>query len=146
MEIDVIYSQQDDKFMFLKGLLKLAKVDGNISSEEMGFLSDISVGFGLSEENIEKLKQASCYDLDSDEGKKFFKLSFSNKAQSIFFIKEAIQLCYIDGKYDDCEKNAIKDIAREIGLSDSTLNKVDEWVCEGIEWKERGDKLIYLED
>lgn len=146
MLIDAIYDCQADKVMFLKGLIRVSKVEGELSEEEILFLHNVAVGIGVSEKNIKILETAVGYELDSEIGKKFFELSFDSKKKSIFFLEEAIQLCYIDDVYHEKEQNEIRVIANEVGISLDTVIAIEQWGLEGIKWKERGESLLSLEE
>ena len=143
--LNSIYVTQEDKFNFVKGLIRISKSDGNIGEEEIAFMKSVAAGMGLTEENIKLLQAAAEYDLATDQGKEFFKLQFSTKYQGIFFLREAVQLCNIDGVYHDSEKDEIKIITQELNISLSTLKEIEDWVIEGMKWRERGDALLELE-
>jgi hypothetical protein len=72
-------------------------------------------------------------------------ISFDSKKQSLFFLKEGIQLGYIDGNYDTEEKQVIYKIADKLGISKDSVEKIEKWVLEGMEWVQRGEKLLDLE-
>ena len=126
--------------------LIMKKRNGSIlSEEEISFMKSVATGMGLIEENIQLLQNASEYDLYSDLGKEFFSLQFETKYQSVFFLREAVQLCYIDGVYHESEKKEIEKITEELGVSLTTLKEIEDWVVDGMKWRERGDALLDLE-
>ena len=52
----------------------------------------------------------------------------------------------MDGKYSPEERNEIKSIGTEADISNETINKIEEWVERGSNWRIEGDKLLELED
>lgn len=140
-----IYVTQDEKFNFVKGLIRISKSDGNIGEDEIAFMKGVAAGMGLTEENIKLLQDSAEYDLASEQGKEFFKLQFATKYQGLFFLREAVQLCHIDGVYHDNEKEAIKNITQELNISLSTLKEIEDWVVEGMLWRAKGDLLLSME-
>lgn len=143
--LNSVYETQENKFNFVKGLIRISKCDGYISEEEVSFMKSVAIGMGLIEENIQLLQNAAEYDLSSDLGKEFFALEFETKYQSVFFLREAVQLCYIDGLYHEHEKNEIQKITEELGISLTTLKAIEDWVADGMKWRERGNALLDLE-
>ena len=62
----------------------------------------------------------------------------------MFFLVEAVQLCWVNDEYSDAEKREIHQIAKEVGISKEALKAVEDWVYEGMEWNKRGDELLNL--
>lgn len=126
------------KINFMKGIINLAKVEG-IHENEIVLFNQAMAALGLSEETILELD-----DLIRDE-ENIVEVEFDSKKQGLFFLKEGIQLCYVDGHYGDKEKELIREKAFKLGISLEHVHKIEEWVLEGIEWSNRGDQLLELE-
>lgn len=89
--------KKNDKINYLKGLIRLVKADGIIADEEVEYINIAAVGMKLDEDSIAKINE--CWN-----SSKKISVEFSTKITAMFFIQEAIQLCEVDGSYDEAEK------------------------------------------
>lgn len=135
-DLQTLYPTNEERLNFIKGLVRVARSDTKITSEEEIFFINASKSVGLEDSQIQDLKQAL---VDSSI---LLPLSFSNKEQSVFLLKEAIQLCFIDGHYAESEKEEIYHIAKDIDVPLSAVVALEEWVQEGMKWTQRGDALL----
>ena len=71
-------------------------------------------------------------------------ITFNDSKSCMFFVTQAVQLCYADGKYETSEQKEMLAICKEMGISEESLHKVEKWVEEGIEWNNRGMGLLNL--
>lgn len=120
---------------FMKGLIRLAKADGNISQEESQYFIGAANSMGLSEQQIEDMKEY----MSSQEK---LPVSFGSMAEKVLFFREAIQLCAIDIAYTQEEKEEIRKIAGELNVSMDLIEEIEKWVEEGMSWKRQGDELV----
>lgn len=88
-------------------------------------------------------KAADAMGLGEEEQKLINEMKDSR--EKMFFLIQAVQLCWIDNKYVDSEQKEMRTIANELGISMGALEKVEKWVSEGIEWNTKGNKLLELE-
>ena len=131
-----VYQSENSRMNFMKGCVRLAKCDGVISAEEQQFFINAGTNLDLDNKNIQKLTSLM------NNSEKKIPVNFENKRQSLFFFREGIQLCHVDGKYDDPEKKEIAAIAKELGIKSSEIKKLEKWVIDGMEWVKIGDKLL----
>ena len=145
MELTAMYVTEEERVSFLKGMVRLARIDGVVEEEERLFFRNLLVAMSISEENTTKLENALDADMESAEVKNYLGVSFTTKKQAIFFLEEAIQLCYIDGVYHEKEQAEIRLLTKELNVSAETLDKIEKWVQEGIAWQAKGEVLLSLE-
>ena len=62
----------------------------------------------------------------------------------MFFIVQAVQLCWIDDDYVEVERIEMRTISNELNISLKSLEKVEAWVEEGMKWNKKGDELLKL--
>lgn len=137
--IEYILDSKASKMNFMNGLILLAQADGVIDNQEEQFFINAATGLGLQDEEIRLLKE-------NIENNAFsIKINFVNKKQTLFFIKEAMQLSYLDNNYSIEERNIIEEIAKLNSISKSSIEVIENWVIEGIQWKSSGEKLLDLE-
>ena len=134
-------SSEKEKVEFVKGIIRLAKVDQKIALEEKSFLDELVVRIGLDSKYIPEFRKL----LFSKDDLSTIKVSFDNKKKSILFLKEAIQLCKVDGEYHEKEKAEIDKIAKEMGVSANAVKEIEDWADKGIQWQKDGIKLLNLE-
>lgn len=138
MEICEILQSEESRLSFLLGLAFIAKIDGVVDDEEKFFFNNAAESLFLSPSSIQMLQDAWATD-DCQN------LKFSGKIEKIFFLREAVQLCHVNGGYTEEEKEAICKLALHLGVADSTVNAIEEWANKGMAWKTFGDKLLRLE-
>lgn len=131
----VAFETNKDKLNYLKGLIRIAKSDRNIDPEEKRYYLIAASNMQLSNEEIQEIDS-----LWNENDK--INISFSTRYDELFFLQEAIQLSFIDGKYDAAEKEEIKLIAKEWGIAQEDLDEIQAWVIEGLEWKKRGEDML----
>lgn len=139
MNINEILNTYDSRINFMKGIVSLAKVDGLIDADEHNFFINAMTTLNISSEDINELSKALT-DKNIDK-----EIKFDNKKQSLFFLKEAIQLCYCNNVYSVEEQELIKEFANKLNLSEETLKVIENWALEGFMWAKKGEELLELE-
>lgn len=137
MDINSILLTKESKINFLRGIIRIAKCDGVKDEKELIFYHQAAVALGLDEESIKVLDE----DWDNENKAKIF---FESTCEKMFFFIQGIQLCWIDGRYDSKERQEIRNLAEELDISCDAIEKVEDWVKEGIEWNNKGEKLLQL--
>ena len=136
-----LYQTQEDRIMFMHGLIRLAKADGIVDETEIDFFKQAAYNFGIDPDAVEQLY----IELTTDNVELDYKeMSFDSKKKSLFFLREAIQLCYIDSEYSDEEQLEIRNIANELDISFDAVDKIEAWVLRGFEWQKEGELLLDL--
>lgn len=132
---DILKSNQAKK-EFIKGLIRLAKADGEISQEEQQYFLSAAVSIGLQEAQITEISE-------SLSASTTIQLHFDTEMEKLLLFREGIQLCAVDESYDENEKTEVRLMATELGISEDAILRIEAWVQEGMEWKRRGDKLLH---
>ena len=135
MDMYAILHTKDSKINFLKGLIRIAKCDSVIDDNEQRFYNQAAYTMGLGQEDVQLLEE--CRNM---EGK--IDIFFESSKEKMFFLTQAVQLCWIDGEYTDSEKVEIHCLAEEMGISQSALEAVEDWAYEV--WNKKGDELLLL--
>ena len=135
-DLTTIFDTEESKFNFLKGLIYLAKADGNVDDQERNFFLNAAANLNINEKYINKLNSL----FDTEEYA--IELEFSNRVQGRLLLQEGIQLCYLDGKYDIEEQAIIAHMGELLQIDDDTIEKIENWVLEGIQWRERGYAML----
>ncbi|MBD5507482.1 MAG: hypothetical protein HDR05_05415 [Lachnospiraceae bacterium] len=137
MEIKEVLQTREARVNFLKGLIRLAQADGIVDENEFVFYRQVAVVLELGEAEVE------CLEKLKDETNEIT-FHFETDREKMFFLVQAVQLCWVDNDYSDTERNEIRDMCQEMGISVEALEKVEQWVSEGMEWNKRGEALLEL--
>ena len=138
--LEEVYNTTEAKMNFMKGLIAVIKADQIIEESEEEFFYNFSKEFGLSERDINKLADLlASNDLD-------LSVDLQDYNQKIIFIKEALQLAYVDGIYHHHENEVIYALAEKLDLEKKVVRELEEWTSDGIKWYRKGLELFNLED
>ena len=135
-----VYPSQESQLSFLRGCVCLAQANGVIDDTERAFFTDAASGMGLSAELQQKVGEWLNSKLDPND------VVFDTKRQALFFIREALQLCYLDGHFSEEERSCLNGIRQRVGISRASFEYVEDWVKEGLAWRQEGELLLGLED
>lgn len=137
MNIKEILQTKEARISFLKGLIRLAIADGVVDEREFAFYRQAAIALELGEEDILALEKVK-----SDGNA--ITLEFETDREKMFFLIQAVQLCWVDNNYSEAEQNELRSICREIAISEEALKAVEAWAQEGVEWNKRGETLLEL--
>ena len=126
---------KEDKVNYLKGLIRMAKVDGKVLESEKEYYSSVINGMNLSDSEVDSLN-------DLWESTNEIDLSFTSKKEALFFIQSAIQISMVDEDYDVTDKKEIRKIADELNVESTAVSAIEAWVEEGLAWRKKGEDII----
>lgn len=137
MDIKEILVTKEAKVNFLRGLIRLANANGCVDESEFVFYRQTAVALGLDEREIVDLER-----LGGVDSKICF--NFETDKEKMFFLVQAVQLCWVDNDYSMPEREDMRNICQELNISIEALEAVEKWAYEGIEWNRRGKALLEL--
>ncbi|MDE6212410.1 MAG: hypothetical protein K2M70_02875 [Lachnospiraceae bacterium] len=137
MEIKEVLQTREARVNFLRGLIRLAQTDGIVDENEFVFYRQVAVVLDLGESEVESLEKLK------DETNEIT-VNFETDREKMFFLIQAVQLCWVDNNYSDMEREELRDMCQEMSISVEALEKVEQWVSEGMEWNKRGEALLEL--
>ena len=138
-EIAAVYPDEESRLTFIRGCVCMAQSDGEVDPDEQAFFLQAAVGMGLSPQQVQRVSSWLSKTQPAET------IAFDNKRQTVFFLKEAMQMAFLDGSYDETERAAMRTIAANGGVSLATIEAIEDWVTEGIDWREQGEALLELE-
>lgn len=68
--------------------------------------------------------------------------TFNNMVSRVIVLQELLRLSHLDGFFSDDEQSAILDLAAMMKIPMSMLERVDQWVQDGISWSMRGEDIL----
>ena len=128
---------ENEKIVFLRVLVHLAKADGCFDENEKAFVRDIAFNLGVSEDKIDEVFQ-SVSEQDLIEGVSCIK----NRQVALQLIKEACLLANSDGDLSEEEVVFIGKIGQAMGVELEKIEQISQWVVDRIIWLEEG-KIIF---
>lgn len=132
---------EEDRAAFAKIMAYLAQIDGEVSLEEKQVMDDMIYAWKLDKNSIyeiyEILEKGSSLDLLLGK--------FKNPKSRYLLIQELITLAHIDGNYNEQEKRTIDKISSKLRVSKKRMGSLEQWVKDGIAWRNRGVELIKSE-
>lgn len=137
MDIKEILQTKSARINFLKGLMRLANADGIVDENEFAFYRQAAIALELDEDEILDLEKVK-----SEEHE--ITLDFDTDREKMFFLIQAVQLCWVDHNYSEAEQKELRSICQQIDISEEALRSVEAWAQEGVEWNKRGEALLEL--
>lgn len=128
---------QEEKVVFLKILVALARSDGNFDDNEKALIKDIAVIFNIHKDQAETILEEISDDQLVNEASKI-----KNRAAALQLIKEACLLANSDGDLSEREVVLIGKIGQAMGVELDKIEQISQWVIDRIVWLEEG-KLIF---
>ncbi len=124
----------DEKRALVKTMAYFAHIDGKVTPEEAELLEKAAETSGLDAKEAWK-------DVASGGIEKELACLRTDKSKRIV-IQELIALGYADGRYFQLEKEAVNRVASILGLDRETVERIESWVRQGVEWSGKGYGLI----
>lgn len=138
MRMEEVLVSKEAKFNFIKGIIRVAKSDGQLDEAEWGYYSKVANSMGFDEQELNELRK--CW-VSTEK----LVITFNSVKEKLFFFTQVIQLCWIDQSYTEEEKREIKLLQEELEIKPESISAIEEWVYEGITWNKKGDLLLDLE-
>ena len=132
MEFREIIKTNESKQNFLKGMIQFAKIDGVVTEEEVAYFMSAADSLGLNHNIVIEYIESN----DSN-------ISFETDLEKLLFMREAIQICYVDNRYDVKEKELVEKFSKDFEFSKEIVKTIENWVEDGMAWKKRGDDMLF---
>lgn len=128
----------EDRVPFVKFMAYIAQVDSAVTPEEKQVIDNVLMAWNLSEDIVREV-----YDvLENGADLEALCGQFKNRKSGYLLVQELITLAILDGCYDETERSAVIKIATCLGVSRSRMEELEQWVRDGVEWREKGLALI----
>lgn len=140
MENDMSYlseMSEDDRVIFLKVLMRLAKADGNVDEGEEAFIAELMKAFEIPQSRENEVRSNASDDDVVQEAKKI-----ENRRTAMELVKEMCMLANSDGDLSDRETLLIGRVGKAMGLELEKIEQIGQWVIDRIVWLEEG-KIIF---
>lgn len=133
----VTQMSEEEKIIFLKILVALARCDNDFDNEEKAFIKDSAIVFGLTKEHVDEILAPMSNDEVIESASKI-----TNRQAALQLVKEACLLANSDGNLSDDEIVLIGKIGQAMNIELEKIEEISQWVVDRIVWLERG-KIIF---
>ena len=136
MENDMSYlseMSEDDRVIFLKALVRLAKADGQVDDGEKKFIGELARVFEIPAARAAEIRAAANDDAVIKE---------VNRRTAMELVKEMCMRANSDGDLSDRETLLIGRVGQAMGLELEKVEQIGQWVIDRIVWLEEG-KIIF---
>lgn len=130
---------EDQRIAFMKALASLANADGKLDKEEIEFIKDVAVIYGVPETRVQEILQISNVDEVVDAVK-----VIDNRRAALELIKEMCVLAHTDNELSDSEVLLIGRVGQAMGVELEKIEQISQWVIDRVIWLEEA-KLIFEE-
>lgn len=140
MNMNILSKLNDNqRIAFMKALASLANADGKLDKEEVEFIKDVAVIYGVPENRVEEILQVSNVD-DVVNAVKII----DNRRAALELIKEMCILAHADDELTDDEVLLIGRVGQAMGVELEKIEQISQWVIDRVIWLEEA-KLIFEE-
>jgi tellurite resistance protein len=122
---------RDERMAMMELLAYLAKTDGKITEVNQEVLREYA-----------ELLEVDPPEIDSDITPEELVPQFQSPASRVVVLQEVFRLANLDGVFTIGEESAIIDIASLMGFPMEFVQRVEQWVLDGLDWTLTGEKLI----
>ena len=124
----------EEKRALVKTMAYFAHIDGDITPEEAELLVKAAEKCGMDAKDAWK-------DIASGSLEQELACLRTDMCKRIV-VQELIALGYADGRYFQLEKEAVNRVASILSLDRETVERIESWVRQGVEWSRKGYGLI----
>lgn len=130
---------ENQRVAFMKALASLANIDGKLDEQELEFIKEVAVAYGISKQRVSEILQVK----NIDEVVENVKI-INNRRAALELIKELCVLAHADNELTDSEIVLIGKIGQAMGVELEKIEQISQWVIERVIWLEEA-KLIFEE-
>lgn len=130
---------ENQRVAFLKAFSRLASSDGVLDEDEVKFIKNIAVTYGVPEKRVDEILK-----IDSDEEIIEAVKQIDNRRAALELIKEMCILAHADDVLSDEETLLIGKVGMAMGVDLDKIEQISNWIIDRIIWLEEA-KIIFEE-
>jgi len=121
----------DERMAMMELLMYLAKTDGKMPELYHDVLREYA-----------EILEVDLREIDGDLTPEELVPQFQSPSSRVVVLQEVFRLAQLDGIFTIGEESVILDIASLMGFPMDFVQRVEQWVIEGMEWTLRGEQLL----
>ena len=129
----------NQKIAFMQALASLTNADGKLDPEEIEFIKNVAVIYGVPEARVQEILSAK----NADEVVDAVKI-IDNRRAALELVKEMCILAHADNELTDDEVLLIGRVGQAMGVELEKIEQISRWVIDRVIWLEEA-KLIFEE-
>lgn len=130
---------EEQRVAFMKAFVRLANSDGKLDEDEIDFIKNIAITYGIPKERTQDVLSAN-----SDEDVVKAVKIIDNRRAALELIKEMCILAHADDNLSDKETLFIGQVGMAMGVDLDKIEQISNWVIDRIIWLEEA-KIIFEE-
>jgi tellurite resistance protein len=123
--------QPEEQRVMLELLIYLAKADGTVADIEQEIL-----------QNYATLVEVDFSSLDGNLTPEILIPKLTSPVSRAVVLQELLRLSHLDGVFSQGEGKALLNVADRMGFPVDLVQRLDEWVVDGLKWVWRGEDLL----
>ncbi|MEC7602072.1 MAG: TerB family tellurite resistance protein, partial [Candidatus Thermoplasmatota archaeon] len=132
---------QNERFAYAKLLAFIAKIDNDVTVDEMAMFEQRMGTALLSPNQRAAIRDYLQNPPTLSECLEDLKISSDGKAGKLA-LRDAIMMSAADGTVDEDEFDVLLKIATGLGMEESVVDDLLDWVMDGYDWMDRGIKIL----
>ena len=132
---------QNQRFAYAKLLAFIAKIDNDVTVDEMAMFEQRMGTALLSPNQRAAIRDYLQNPPTLSECLEDLKISSDGKAGKLA-LRDAIMMSAADGTVDEDEFEVLLKIATGLGMEESVVDDLLDWVMDGYDWMDRGIKIL----
>ena len=132
---------QNERFAYAKLLAFIAKIDNDVTVDEMAMFEQRMGTALLSPNQRAAIRDYLQNPPTLSECLEDLKISSDGKAGKLA-LRDAIMMSAADGTVDEEEFEVLLKIATGLGMDESVVDDLLDWVMDGYDWMDRGIKIL----
>lgn len=126
----------DQKRRILELLGWVSTSDRVVSEGERSYIVNLAHDFDTSAEGVFRITdERSIASICED---------FDDETASRIALIHLVRLSFVDALYHEDEWLGIREVGDHLGIPDTEVDEIDDWVRRGLEWEEEGRQLLGL--
>ena len=140
MNMSLLFNiSEDQRIAFMKALASLASIDGKLDKDELEFIKQVAVVYGVPEKRVQEILLHN----NEDEIVEAVKI-IDNRRIALELIKEMCVLAHADNDLSDNEIMLIGRVGQSMGIELEKIEQISQWVIDRVIWLEQA-RLIFEE-
>ena len=136
---DLLLVPPEDRDLFLRWMVKLARADGSLDPSEVAVLHELVAAWDLGVDQVIGLHRAlrDGPDLGPDAPP-----AFLDPRSPLLLIRMLVALGHEDGTYAQAERAAVRAVAARYGVREDRVRQLEAWVTADVAHQRAGRALL----
>ena len=134
--------KSEEKMAFLKAVLSLTKVDGDVDVKEVAAFQKICDFLGIGNMEVSSAQQAV---LTGKETMDDYLAEIRDRKSQLYLLYAMVSIAYADGDYSDSEKQEIRRVLSRIDINEDKLHEIEAVAAEEVVLLDKIDKVLERE-